>query len=350
MSLLARVTTCLILILLCPPPARGDVRVAIAAPLEAGRQFMVDTSIVYGGIHGSHTKLIDRSFLSAGEEKTITVLAVMPLFYGSTTAIALHPAYYHGEPVRSDKIPYALRTVTLDTLAPVSWRSLLDSGAALRKEGVAIRPGDVNDHFGMILRYYLPGFDRAGIQEDLRQYLPLLHELAAFAHSEEAIQNSKLGMERQTTGDLKQYAEAIERTQGAYRRELDQRLTEIEGWLALAQAKRRRMHDWMENFHKLEYVYREMMDAGDRQRITRHLEQSAQAHALKTAAWTNGTTGVHYTFTLDTATGNKEGDTGYRTDLIVDLNPLLGANDPQWYRARTYPNFIRGKDGVWRML
>lgn len=36
----------------------------------------------------------------------------------------------------------------------------------------------------MILQSYLPAFDRAGIQEDLSQYLPLLRELAAVAHSE----------------------------------------------------------------------------------------------------------------------------------------------------------------------
>ncbi len=314
---------------------------------------MVETRILYGGIHGSHSKLLDRSFLSAGEEKRITVLAVVPFFYGRITAFALHPAYYHGDSVISDKIPFALRTITLDSLTPASWRSLLDSGAPLTVSRVGIRAGDVNDHFGSILRHYLPAFDRARIQEDLRQYLPLLRELAAFAHNEQALRNSKIAMARVSSGNPGQYDEAVEMTDAGYRRELDQRLGEIEGWLALAQEKRRLMHDWREQFHKAEYVYREMMDDSDRQQIMRLLEQSGQPNAQSTVKWTNDKTGVHYTFYLNTSTGGKDSHGnwthGYRTDLTVDLNPLRGLNDDQWYRARSYPNFAVGKDGAWRM-
>ena len=73
-----------------------------------------------------------------------------------------------------------------------------------------------------------------------------------------------------------------------------------------------------------------------------------QFEQIGTLAWTNGKTGVHYTFYLNTSTVGKDGH-GYRTDLTVDLNPLLGANDDQWYRSRSYPNFFMGKDGAWRM-
>lgn len=349
MRLLARLSYLVLILLFASTlPAVADVRISMAKDLQSGRHFMVDTHIFYGGIHGSHAKLIDTSFLSAGEEKHITVLAVVPFFYGSVTALDRHPAYFHGEEVMSDKIPFALRTVTLDTLTPVSWRSLLDSGAPLRKSGVGIRAIDVNDHFGMILRHYLPAFDRARILEDLRQYLPLLRELAAFAHGEQALKNSKLGMAQSSTGYAGQYDEAVKRTDASYRNQLDQRLAQIEGWLALPQEKRRRMHDWMANYHKLEYVYREMMDDSDRQQIMRLLEQSRQSNPQNTAEWTNNKTGVHYTFYLNTRTGGKDSE-GYRTALTVDLNPLLGANDDQWYRARSYPNFSMGKDGVWRM-
>lgn len=64
----------------------------------------------------------------AGEVKRISILVVVPFFYGSIVASVFHPAYYTRDYVRSDKMPFVLRTITLDTLKPVSWRSLLDSG------------------------------------------------------------------------------------------------------------------------------------------------------------------------------------------------------------------------------
>lgn len=350
MRLFARLIVCLLFILLFAgiQPAVAELRVSMTNNLEPGRHFLVTSQILYGGIHGGHVKVLDRSFLSVGEEKRITVLAVVPFFYDKVAAHALHPAYYLAYFVTSDKIPFALRTVTMDPLAPQSWRFLLDSGAPLRKGGVGIRAGDVNDHFTMILRHYLPAFDRAGIQEDLRQYLPLLREMAAFARGEQALKNSKIGMARMSSGNPGQYDEAVERTEAACRRQMNQRLGEITGWLALAQEKRRLMHDWMEKFHKAEYVYREMMDDSDRRQIMRLLEQSRQPNPRRTVAWTNEETGIHYTFYLNTSIADKDGH-GYRTDLTVDLNPLLGAHDDQWYRKRSYPNFVVGKDGVWRM-
>jgi hypothetical protein len=350
MRLLARLVIPLALILHSAGalPAAAEVRVSMATDLEAGRHFLVDTHILYGGIHGSHAKLIDRSFLSAGEVEGITVLAVVPFIYGHVTAHASHPAYFLADAVVSDKTPFALRTITLGKLAPVSWRSLLDSGVPLRERGAGIRAGDVNDHFGMILRHYLPAFDRAGVQEDLRQYLPLLREMAAFAHSDQALMNARLAMARTTSDSPGRYDEAVEQTQADYRRQLDQRLGELEGWLALAQGKRVLVHDWMVKLHQADYVYQEMMDDSDRQQINRHLEQSDQPNSRRSVEWTNRTTGVHYNFYLNTGTiGNDRH--GYRTDLTVDLNPLLGANDDQWYRKRSHPSFSMGKDGVWEM-
>jgi hypothetical protein len=275
-----------------PRPAVADVRVSMATDLEAGRHFLVDTYILYRGIHGSHAKLLDRSFLSAGEEKRITVLAVVPFLYGSTVTSARHPAYYHADTVMSDKAPFALRTITLDKMTPVSWRSLLDRGTPLTPSGVGIRAGDVNNHFGMILRQYLPAFDRARIREDLRQHIPLLREMSAFAHSEQALKNSKVAMARTSSDNPGRYDEAVERTDAAYRRQLVQRLGEIEGWLALPQEQRRLMHDWLEKAHKAEYVYREMMDDSDRQQISRLLEQSQLSNPQSTVSWSNGKTGV----------------------------------------------------------
>lgn len=108
------------------------------------------------------------------------------------------------------------------------------------------------------------------------------------------------------------------------------------------------MHDLMENFHKAEYVYRELMDDSDRLQIMRLLEQSRQPKPQNSVAWTNGKNGIHDTFALNTRTSGNNGH-GYQTDLTVNLNPLLGANDNQWYLKRSFPTFSMGKDGVWRM-
>ena len=350
MCICGRLIVCLVVAFLFARagPAFADLRVSMAKDLEPGRRFLVTSQIQYGGIHGAHVKVLDKSFLSAGEEKRISVLAAIPLVYDKVVAYATHPAHYLPDAVSSDKMPFALRTVTLDALAPQSWRFLLDSGAPLRKSGVGIRAGDVNDHFNMILRHYLPAFDRAGVQEDLLQYLPLLREMTAFAHGEQALKNSKLAMDRMSTGNPGRYDEGVERSEAGYRRQADQRLREIAGWLALPQERRRPMHDWMERFHKAEYVYLELMDDNDRQQVLRLLEQSQRPNSPRTAAWTNARTGVHFTFHLNTATAGKDRH-GYQTDLTVDLNPLLGANDDQWYRKRSHPNFSVGQDGVWRM-
>lgn len=122
-----------------------------------------------------------------GDKKDITVLATVPFIYDHVSATAVHPAYY-GNSTRSNKMPFALRTVILPTLRPKSWRYLLDRGAPLTEEVIGITPTIINDHFYNILQYYLPAFDRAGIQEDLRQYLTLLNDLAAFARINVEIQ------------------------------------------------------------------------------------------------------------------------------------------------------------------
>jgi hypothetical protein len=346
----ARSIVCLLSVLFLAGirPACADLQVSISGDLQAGCRFLVNTYILYAGLHGGHARVIDSSFLSAGEQKRITVRAVVPFFYGHVAAHAQHPAYFLADSVTSDKTPHALRTIILDALAPVSWRTLLDSGAPLRKGGVGIRATDVNGHFEMILRHYLPAFDRAGVEEDLRRHVPLLREMAAFAHSDQALRNARIATARISSGDPRPHYEAVEKTVAHYRRQVDRRLAEIEGWLALPQGKRRRIHDWMERFHKADYVYNEMMDDSDRRQVMGHLEQSRRSNRQSSVAWTNGTTGVRYAFRLDTRTSGKGGE-GYRTQLTVDLNPLLGANDDQWYRKRSYPNFAVGQDGLWRM-
>jgi hypothetical protein len=214
--------------------ANAGVRIAMADDLEPGRHFLVTTTIINRGFDAFHTERLDSSCLTSGERRDITVLAVKPFFYDRVSADAVHPGYY-GDSTKSDKVPFALRTVFLPTLRPLSWRYFLDSGAPIRKGGVGITPSNVNDHFHLILDQYLPAFDCAGIKEDLSQYLPLLHEMAAFAHSEQAYENSKATLVRLSGTIQEKYVESLKITVKRYRRELDQRLQEINAWLALDQ-------------------------------------------------------------------------------------------------------------------
>jgi len=249
---------------------------------------------------------------------------------------------------KSDKVPFALRTVVLPTLHPPSWRYFLDSGEPARKGGVGITPSNVNDHFHLILHQYLPAFDRAGIKEDLCQYLPLLHEMAAFAHSEQAYENSKATLVRLSGKAKAKYAESLQMTVERHRWELDQRLKEIKAWLALKQNKRAPMHDWMVHFHKADYVYREMMNDSDHKRIQQWLEKSWNRSREGTLQSTNAETGVHYSLHLKTGITGKWGS-GYSTVLTVNLNPILGLENNQRYLKKSYPSFYRNTEGMWKL-
>ena len=114
--------------------ANAGVRISITEDLVPGRHFLVTVTIYNGGFDGYFTEQLDNSFLTSGKSKDTTVLAVIPFLYDRVTASAVHPCYY-GDSTRSTKAPFALRTVTLPTLRPPSWRSILDRGGPM-KEGV----------------------------------------------------------------------------------------------------------------------------------------------------------------------------------------------------------------------
>jgi hypothetical protein len=200
----------------------------------------------------------------------------------------------------------------------------------------------------VILHQYLPAFDRAGIQEDLCQYLPLLHEMAAFAHTERAYENSKTTMFRLSGTTQEKYVESLKMTVARYRMELDQRFKDIKAWLALEQSRRAAMHDWMVHFHKADYVYQEMMNDSDRKRIQQWLERNWDRTKERKLQWTNGETGLRYTLHLDTRITGKLGR-GYSTAITVDLNPILGLKNNQRYLKKSYSAFYRKAEGVWKL-
>ena len=171
----------------------AGVRITMTEEINPEAEVVIQTKIRYAGIHGYHFKSLGADLIKAGETKNKTVLAVVPFFYDSVYANAFHPAYSI-DSSRSDKAPFALRTVQLPILQPRSWAKLLETGVPLNEGGVGITAGAVNDHFYMILRYFLPAFDRAGGQEDLRRHLPLLGQLATFAHTPQALANSQRSM------------------------------------------------------------------------------------------------------------------------------------------------------------
>ena len=328
--------------------ANAGVRINMADDLVPGRHFLVTVTIYNRGFDGYFTEQLDNSFLTSGESKDTTVLAVIPFLYDRVSASAVHPCYY-GDRTRSNKAPFALRTVTLPTLRPLSWRYILDRGGPIKEGVTGITPNIINGHFYMILQSYLPAFDRAGIQEDLCQYLPLLNDMAAFAHSEQAYENRMANMNRTLRDTSEKYIESVKKIMKRSRMELDQRLDEIKAWLALEQSKRARVHDWMAHFHKADYVYREMMNNSDHKRTQQWLEEKSLNRAKeRKIQWTNPETGLHYTLYPKTRHGGKSGS-GYSTVLTVDLNPFLGLENNQRYMKKSYPYFYRKAEGMWKL-
>lgn len=314
--------------------------------LVSGRHILVTVKLYNRGLHGFIIKQIDESFLTSGERKNIAVAAVVPFIYDHVSALVVHPCYYT-DSARSDKMPSALRKVTISTLEPPSWEYLLGRAGPI-KEGVSdITPNIINQHFYMILKYYLPAFDRASIEEDLSQYLPLLKEMAVYAHSEQAFKNQKASISQIWFQDQK-FVDSMHRNLKETRTELDRRLEEIKAWFALKQNKRASMHDWMVYFHKGEYVYREMMNDSDRQRIQQWLEDIWNGPSETQLEWTNNETGLRFTFTLNSKISAELGQ-GYSTFIVVDLNPILKLKDNQRYIKKTYFNIYRNAEGIWRL-
>jgi|GEM_PF-3305128 len=327
--------------------ASAGIRISVAEDLAPGYDIMVKTDIINSGLHGSHQQTLGISFLRAGQSETLPVLATLPLLYEKVVATALHPAY-HSTSVSSEEAPNLIRTVNLPPLKPRSWRYLLDSGAPVKKGGVGITAGAVNDHFRIILRDFLPAFDRAGQMEDLRRQLPLLRQLATFAQTPKALQNSLDNMQQQSTGDAHRYAELVKRAEGEYRVQLLRRLQEIEGWLSLDRNQRLPMHDWIENFHRPGYVFTRIMQDADRQIIYEMLRQSEKPGYLSQHSWVNRASGIRFSFALTTKTGGRY-NPGYRTVLITDLNPRLGLDGNTAYLRKCFPNFVKDPKKGWQL-
>jgi hypothetical protein len=337
-----------------PLQANAGVWVAMADDLEPGLHFFVAVNITNRAIDSPSTDHLASCFLTRGEKKNITVLATIPFIYDHVYAYALHPAYL-GDGTRSDKMPFALRTVTLPTLRPQSWRYVLDNGGEVnavkdisprtnegypveaRKRVAGMTPGDIRRHFYSILWEYLPAFDRAGIQEDLNQYLPLLNDIAAFAHSEQAYKNYMALTEHHRNTDEK-YDKIRENIIKEELMKVDQLLDEIKAWLGVEQGKRAPMHEWIARFYKADYVYREMMDNSDHKRIKEWLEEKHFGRVKeRKLRWTNPKTGVVYTLDLS-GPGNV---------LTVDLNPFFHLTNRRRYMAKCYPYFHRNEKGIW---
>ena len=343
MATLRCITTSIVFLLVLCLPAQAGILVSIAPDLPSGNFFLVRTDLIYSDQHGSHHDPIGSAFLQTGQQETLSVLPTSPPNYDQVTAIAVHPAYLAAE-VSAHNAPDLLRTVNLPPLAPLSWRRLLASGTPLHKGGAGITAGAVNDHFRMILRDYLPAFDRAEISEDLRPQLPLLRDLAAFAQTPQALQNS-LRNRHQMNGEGKDRSEeSVRKAETGYRVELQRRLKEIEAWLALPLEQRRPMHDWIEKFHRPDYVFNRIMQDADRRKILALLRESEKPGHWRQHSWLNRTTRVKFFLSLDRHTTE-----GYRTTLITDLNPRLGLEKDTAYQRKCFPIFIKGPDNNWQL-
>ena len=118
---------CIILLLLTPHAADAGVRITMSDEIDPQAEVVVETKIRYASFHGYDHKSLEPDLIKAGESKNKTVLAVIPILFDAVYANAFHPAYYI-DSSRSEKAPFALRTVELPMLQPRSWAELLESG------------------------------------------------------------------------------------------------------------------------------------------------------------------------------------------------------------------------------
>lgn len=325
-------------------PATADVRIALAGDLEPGRHFLVTTQIYQRGLERLQTQPLGSFFLTAGQSANVAVRAVNPLVFDHVLSHAQHPAYATASS-RSDAAPHLLRTVAPPALRPQSWRQLLD-----RREPPAGRDGAsvafvVGQHFDTFLRDYLPAFDRARIDEDLRQHLPLLQELAAFAHRERTFAIAARTA-RPDPGPLPRPDEPPAATLERQRAEMDQRLDEIRAWLALDRGRRAPLHDWMARFHRAEDVYRTIMTDADRARLVQWLNRSLDGGAESNLQWDSATTGARYAANRGSRV-SRESAQGYEVELTVDLNPILGLQNNPRYLRKSSAGFYRDDRRVW---
>lgn len=337
----------LTLFLLLPTGARAGVTISLSRDVAPLAEVVVETKVRYSGLHGSFSYPLGLDILKAGETKSQMKLGVIPFLYEGIYANAFHPAYYIDSRMTKEA-PFLMRTVELPTFQPRSWVQLLETGEPLRKGGVGITAGSVNDHFYMILRYFLPGFDQAGGTEDLRRYIPLLEKLASFAHSPQALANSQQNMRRFSRKDPDKYVESVKKTEGGYRRQLTYRLLEIKGWLALSQSERLPMYEWLKNLRKPSYVYRQIMDDYDRQQLDDFLHATAVRGHKRSISWSNPNTRVKFSLSLQGTARNKN-EYGYSTILSTNLNPRLGLTHKTRYGGQCYPRFFQNKQGTWEL-
>lgn len=327
-------------------PVYAGVQISVAGDLDPDHYIMIKTDLVNSGLRGSQHDTIGISFLQSGQTENLTVLGTLPRLFNKVTALALHPAYYLAS-ASAKTAPPLLRKVILPPLKPQSWKQLLTTAEPLREGMVGITAATVNDHFRLILREYLPAFDRAAIPEDLRQHLPRLRELATFAQTPQASQNS-LQNRRVTPGDKNRNVTSVKNIAGQELIQLQRRLQEIEAWLAVDQQRRRPMHDWIENYHKPSYVLRQIMQKSDRQKVFQMLRQSQTSSYFSQHSWINKETGVKFSFSLENKTGNSS-NPGYRSRLITDLNPRLGLQGNTAYLRKCFPNFVKIEKIGWQL-
>lgn len=212
MKLLGHSLLLLLALFLIPTVADAGVRVSMSEQIDPAADVVFETKIRYVGLHSYNHKNLGADLIKAGESKDLTVLAVVPVSFEAVYTNAFQPAYYIATR-KSDKAPFALRTVQLPVLQPRSWSTLLETGEPLQEGGVGITSGSVKDHFHMIVRYFLPASDQAVGTENLRHHLPLLEQLAAFVHTPLALANSQRNMRNFTPrDDPDKDSESVDRT------------------------------------------------------------------------------------------------------------------------------------------
>ncbi len=325
-----RLGACLLLLVATPASGAG-VRVSIDVGDRPPAEFLVVAKAHYPIVHGTQVSLLAERFVPSGVARTVDVGFVNPIFFARVVATVDHPAYVH-QGRSSETYPVVLRPSRVPPFEPVAWRDVLDGRAPPPELGPPyLHPENVFAHLRLFADEYLPHLDAAGGEPDPREHLPLFRELVARARAFEIVYPDFVEEHRRT--DV-QYAHTLELREKKWVADAEAALAEIEVWLTMSSAERRRVQPLRTALRGRRTFVRELMTDDDRAQLSAALEswwqQSRRGEAISAPeTWSNRVTGVRYEARYGYPVRAEGADrNAHPTCIHVQLGADLGALAP----------------------
>jgi hypothetical protein len=332
------------------PAGAGPIRVGIdVGDAELRDPFLVSVTGHYADLHNGYSRRWKDALVRAGGRHWIGLGPVNLLLNMGVSVSLYHPEYVAVRE-RSNKTPLLIRPVRLDTFRPRSWREMLQSSDEFANGGPAQLLGQLVGHFQMFLLYYLPTIDAAegelaARDASLREYLPLFHELVAFAATEAAAQPRGYWARKLETDPS--FATSLASSAFEQRAELRELRRRIDEWLSLSRAQRVEVRDLMEGMRYGKTVGEQLMMPGDLAQVGAFLERQREDREARrepegASSWTNPENRVTYRVSL---LGTPRQCS--RLSITVDLTRVVDADLGEMVKA-VKARFCQLASGEWR--